>query len=162
MSKIEHTKFNLAARLASLLVLGALAACSLIPTSDASQPTSPPETETTATATLLLDNQAQFKFETFQPSQTFPEEFKPYASQFAQLAQEDGLDFEQMDEMLWISAAQGDQSVDYALLPLAIVSDLTDPDGQPSNPHLVYYIAYQNEQGQRVRGSRYERILLRC
>ena len=92
------------ARLTSILLAFLLTACSLAPVTDASQPTSPPNTETTVTATLSLDNQAQFKFETFQLSQTFPEEFEPYASQFAQLAQEDGLDFEQMDEICRIVA----------------------------------------------------------
>jgi len=76
----------------------------------------------------------------------------PYVDAFSDMALKDGLDITEMDSILWFKAAQGELSVNYALLQIAVVTDIKDADGQPSNPKPVYYIAYQDEQGQMQSG----------
>lgn len=58
------------------------------------------------------------------------------------MAKKDGLKLPELGAAEWIRATgTNGEVVDYALLPMATVSNLTDPDGQIANTHPVYYLA---------------------
>jgi len=76
----------------------------------------------------------------------YPQEFSPYADAIANAAKEDGVDPQILDGQ-WIKAAGPKGEVNYALMPFATVTGLTDPDGKPSDSKPVYYLGYYNENG---------------
>jgi endo-1,4-beta-xylanase len=144
MNTNQNSKTNLIEKITALFLALSLTACSVTPVSTQS-PSAPPATEAIPTPTEIA---IELEGEVFLTTENFPEEVIPSMELFIEMAQGDGLDINELHPILWIKAAQGELSVNYALLQIATVSDLTDPDNQPANPKPVYYIAYQDQQGQ--------------
>jgi hypothetical protein len=139
----QNSKTNLIEKISALFLALSLTACSITSVS-APSPSAPPATEAIPTATEIA---IEMEGEPFSTTENLPEEIIPSMELFTEMAQSDGLDINELHPILWIKAAQGELSVNYALLQVATISDLTDPDGEPGNPKPVYYIAYRDEEG---------------
>jgi GH35 family endo-1,4-beta-xylanase len=144
MIKNQNAKSKLTERITALFLALVLTACSVTPVSTPS-PSVPPATEAIPTPTEMA---IELEGEVFTTTEDLPEEITPSMDLFTEMAESDGLDIDELHPILWLKATQGELSVNYALLRVATVSDLTDPDGEPGNPKPVYYIAYRDEQGQ--------------
>jgi hypothetical protein len=144
MTTNQNSNHKLIEKISTLFLALVLTACSVTPVSTPS-PSIPPATEAIPTATEIP---IQLEGEAFSTTENLPEEIIPSIELFTEMAESDGLDIDELHPILWLKAAQGELSVNFTLLQVAIVSDLTDPDGEPGNPNPVYYIAYRDEQGQ--------------
>jgi len=143
------------AKLNALLMALSLTACSLVPAGTPT-PRTPSAIEIIATPTEIP---LELETEVYSTSESLPEEIIPYMDIFSEMAEGDGLKEDELGPILWIKAAQGDGSVNFALRQVAIVNDLIDPDGQPSNPKPVYYIAYKDELGQMQGGYALDKLI---
>jgi len=144
MNTKPNSKSKLIAKIIALILALSLTACSIAPAS-APSPSAPPATEAILTPTEIP---LEFNSEVFSTTDSLPEEFIPFMDLFTEMAEEDGLEIDKLGPILWLKAAQGKMSVNYALLQIAVVTDIKDPDGKTSNPKPVYYMVYENEQGQ--------------
>jgi hypothetical protein len=144
MNTNQNSKTNLIEKILIIYLALSLTACSVTSVSTPS-PSVPPATEAIPTPTEIA---IELEGEVFSTTENLPKEIIPSMYLFKEMAQSDGLTINKLHPILWLKAAQGELSVNYALLQVAIVSDLTDADGEPGNPKPVYYIAYQDQQGQ--------------
>jgi hypothetical protein len=140
----KNANRKLIEKISTLFLALVLTACSVTPVS-APSPSVPPATEAIPTPTEIA---IELEGEVFSTTENLPKEIIPSMELFTEMAGIDGLDINELHPILWLKAAQGEFSVDYALLQIATITDLTDPDGEPGNPKPFYYIAYQDEQGQ--------------
>jgi len=108
------------------------------------QPVAPPA----EIAPVPSDLGPQLTIDSLKLSEGYPSDFAPYVDAFGQMAQKDGLSLQKLGEANWLKASSNGVNVEYALLPMGLVSNLTDPDGQVSNPLPVYYLAYRDQFGQ--------------
>jgi len=95
-------------------------------------------------------NEPQLAMQAFEINKEYPEALQPYVDVFENMAAKDKLDLNlvnNFDFILARDAAKG-TTVEYALMPMAVVNGLTDPDNEPANQKPVYYLAYKDEQGQ--------------
>jgi hypothetical protein len=144
MTTNQISKSKLTERITALFLALIMTACSVTPVSTPS-PSAPPATEAIPTPTEIA---LELEGEVYSTLENLPEEIIPSMELFTEMAESDGLDINELHPILWLKAAQGELSVNYALLQVATVTDLTDPDSQLGNPKPVYYIAYRDEQGQ--------------
>jgi len=138
----KNSNHKLTEKISALFLALVLTACSVTPVSTPS-PSVPPATEAIPTPTEIA---IELEGEAFFTTENLPKEIIPSMDLFTEMAQSDGLAIDELGPILWLKAAQGELSVNYALLQIAIVSDLTDPDGEPGNPKPIYYIAYQDQR----------------
>ena len=129
-------------RTAAALIPALLASCTPSAVTPTPETPPPPTSETPAQET-----KATLTVETFSLTQGYPQEFSPYFDVLGGLAKEDNLSLPILDQANWIKAQAGETKIDYALMPFATVTGLTDPDDQLSTPKPVYYLAYPDDQG---------------
>jgi hypothetical protein len=144
MTTNKNSNHKLTEKITALFLALVLTACSVTPVSTPS-PGAPPATAAIPTPTEIP---IRLEGEVFSTTENLPEEIIPSMELFTEMSEGDGLDINELDPILWIKAARGEMSVNFTLLQVAVVSDLTDPDSEPGNPKPVYYIAYRDEQGQ--------------
>ena len=102
------------------------------------------------TAPIPGANEPQLAMQPFEINKEYPEALQPYVDVFKNMATKDKLDLNLINNFDFIVArdpAKG-TTVEYALMPMAVVNGLTDPDNEPANQKPVYYLAYKDEQGQ--------------
>lgn len=134
---------NSAWRVMTILGLLVSSSCSV---TEAQNTTSKPA----ETAPVPGANEPQLAMQPFEINKEYPEALQPYVDVFKNMATKDKLDLNLINNFDFILArdpAKG-TTVEYALMPMAVVNGLTDPDNEPANQKPVYYLAYKDEQGQ--------------
>ena len=128
----------------SLIAPVVLGACQLKPIE--SQVPSSPTTPAAGETLPVEGTPVNFSITPVSFKNGYPQEFSSYADALGSAAKKDGVDLKVLPEGSWIKAEGPKGEIDYALMPFATVTGLTDPDGKPSDVKPVYYLAYNNGQ----------------
>ncbi len=131
----------------ALVIPVVLAACQLKPVESQPPPDFSKPGITEPAASIPETSQVDLSVKDYHLSQGYPADFSAYVDVLDKLALKDSLKTVDLDLVNYIKAEAEGKTVEYALMPFGIVTDLTDPDGQPALPKPVYYLASPDDQG---------------